>query len=77
MKNMLGFGMALVEAAGELAMTGSASPLRRSANVGTLGKYGNLRHLSIRYCRILPLLLMMDSSTNLEPERMPGLNPTK
>lgn len=37
MKNMLGFGPALVEAAGELAVTGSASPLLKSANVGTWG----------------------------------------
>ena len=37
MESMLGFGPALVEAAGELAMTGSASPLLKSANVGTWG----------------------------------------
>ncbi|RTZ48033.1 IclR family transcriptional regulator [Candidimonas sp. SYP-B2681] len=37
MESMLGFGPALVEATGELAMTGSASPLLKSANVGTWG----------------------------------------
>jgi hypothetical protein len=37
MEGMLGFGPALVEAAGELAMTGNASPLLRAANVGTWG----------------------------------------
>ncbi|MDO9403179.1 MAG: IclR family transcriptional regulator [Polaromonas sp.] len=37
MKDMLAFGPALVEAACELAMTGSASPLLKSANVGTWG----------------------------------------
>lgn len=37
MKNMLAFGPALLEAAGELAVTGNASPLLKSANVGTWG----------------------------------------
>jgi len=37
LKRMLQFGGALLDAAGELAMTGHASPLLKSANVGTWG----------------------------------------
>ena len=37
LKSMISFGPALVAAAGELAMTGNASPLLQSANVGTWG----------------------------------------
>lgn len=37
MKGMIGFGPALMAAAGELAITGNASPLLQSANVGTWG----------------------------------------
>ncbi|RZJ26436.1 MAG: IclR family transcriptional regulator [Haliea sp.] len=37
LKSMVSFGPALTAAAGELAMTGNASPLLQSANVGTWG----------------------------------------
>ncbi|RYE91866.1 MAG: IclR family transcriptional regulator [Oxalobacteraceae bacterium] len=37
LERMQGFGPAMLEAAGELAMTGSASPLLKSANLGTWG----------------------------------------
>mgnify|MGYP003583219851 CR=1 FL=1 len=37
LQRMQGFGPVLLEAASELAMTGSASPLLKSANVGTWG----------------------------------------
>ena len=51
MQRMLKFGPALLEAAGELAVTGPASPLLKSANVGTWGNVADKPASRVRKAR--------------------------